>query len=130
MTTIRYYERTGLLNEPERSTGGQRLYQVDDAKRLSFIKHSRDLGFSLDAIQEMLDLQSNPQTDCATANNIAETQLALVRSRISQLQSLATELERIAKVCGGGMVADCKVIEALGDHSQCETDKHEKVEGF
>lgn len=130
VTTIRYYERSGLIDEPERSAGGQRLYKSDDVKRVSFIRHSRHLGFSLDAIREMLNLQSTPQTDCATANEIAETQLALVRSRIAQLQSLETELARIAKVCGGGMVADCKVIEALGDHSQCETDRHEKVEGF
>ena len=128
VTTIRYYERSGMMKKPERSAGGQRLYKADDVKRISFIRHSRHLGFSLDAIREMLSLQSKPETDCGTANEIAETQLALVRSRISQLQSLEKELERIASVCRGGSVADCKVIEALGDHIQCEADRHVKIE--
>ncbi len=130
ITTIRYYESVGLVSKPERSAGGRRLYGEDDIKRIGFIKHSRFLGFSLDAVREMLHLQATPEMDCSTANEIAETQLALVRQRIAQLKSLEKELERIAKVCGGGAVADCKVIEALGDHSQCDNDRHEKVEGF
>ena len=130
ITTIRYYERVGLMTKPERSAGGQRMYREDDIKRISFIKHSRHLGFSLDAIREMLQLQSTPAMDCSTANEIAETQLALVRQRIAQLTSLETELERIAKACSGGVAADCKVIDALGDHSQCDIDRHVKVEGL
>ena len=130
ITTVRYYERVGLMTKPERSAGGQRMYREDDIRRISFIKHSRHLGFSLDAIREMLQLQTTPAMDCSTANEIAETQLALVRQRIAQLTSLEKELERIAKACGGGAAADCKVIEALGDHSQCDTERHEKVEGL
>ena len=130
ITTVRYYERVGLMTKPERSAGGQRMYREDDVKRISFIRHSRHLGFSLDAVREMLQLQTAPATNCSTANDIAETQLALVRQRIAQLKSLEKELERIASVCGGGAVADCKVIEALGDHSQCENERHERIEGM
>jgi len=130
VTTIRYYETVGLMAKPERSAGGRRLYAEGDIERIGFIKHSRFLGFSLDAIREMLNLQTTPELDCSTANQIAKTQLVLVRQRISKLQALEKELERIAKACRGGSIADCKVIEALGDHSQCETKRHEKVEGF
>ena len=130
VTTIRYYERSGLLEEPDRSAGGQRLYTEADVKRITFVRHSRHLGFSLDAIRELLELQSHPGMDCETANRIAEEQLLRVRERIAQLAALETELERIAASCRGGSVGDCKVIEALGDHSQCETERHEKVEGF
>ncbi|MCK0097815.1 helix-turn-helix domain-containing protein [Qipengyuania sp. S6317L1] len=130
ITTIRYYEKVGLIAEPERSSGGRRLYLESDIKRIGFIKHSRFLGFPLDAIREMLHLQATPEMDCSTANEIAERQLALVKQRISQLQALEGELERIAEACGGGSVAECKVIEALGDHSQCEADRHVKIEGL
>lgn len=130
VTTIRYYERSGLMKTPERSAGGQRLYAADDVKHLSFIRHSRHLGFPLDAIRELLQLQSKPELDCSTANEIAETQLALVRERIAQLKSLEKELGRIATACEGGAVANCRVIEALGDHNQCDADRHEKVEGL
>ena len=130
ITTIRYYEQVGLITKPERSAGGRRIYREEDLQRVTFIRHSRHLGFSLDSIRELLDLQTEPTTDCLTVNEIAETQLALVRQRISQLQSLENELERISTVCGGGAMANCKVIEALNDHSQCETDRHEKIEGL
>ena len=130
ITTIRYYEQVGLITKPERSAGGRRIYREEDLQRVTFIRHSRHLGFSLDSIRELLDLQIEPTTDCSTVNEIAETQLALVRQRISQLQSLENELERISTVCGGGAMANCKVIEALNDHSQCETDRHEKIEGL
>jgi len=130
VTTIRYYERAGLLEEPERSAGGQRLYTEADVKRITFVRHSRHLGFSLDAIRELLALQSQPEIDCGTANQIAEDQLTKVRDRITQLRALETELERITAACRGGSVGDCKVIEALGDHNQCENKRHEKVAGF
>ena len=87
ITTIRYYEKVGLIAEPERSSGGRRLYLESDIKRIGFIKHSRFLGFPLDAIREMLHLQATPEMDCSTANQIAERQLALVKQRISQLQA-------------------------------------------
>ena len=130
VTTIRYYEKSGLLEEPDRSVGGQRLYTEADVKRITFVRHSRHLGFSLDAIRELLELQSRPEIDCGTANQIAKEQLTRVRERIAQLKALETELERITVACRGGSVGDCKVIEALGDHSQCETERHEKVAGF
>ncbi len=68
--------------------------------------------------------------DCSKANQIAERQLVLVKQRISQLQALEGELERIAEACSGGSVAECKVIEALGDHGLCEADRHVKIEGL
>ena len=56
--TIRYYEQIGLLPEPDRTEGGQRRYSNEQLDKLSFIRHSRQLGFSLEAIRELLDLWS------------------------------------------------------------------------
>mgnify|MGYP003138071549 CR=1 FL=1 len=57
--TIRYYEQIGLMPEPGRTEGGQRRYDNAQLDRLSFIRHSRQLGFSLDAIRELLDLSDH-----------------------------------------------------------------------
>ena len=60
--TIRYYEQIGLLPEPERSAGNQRLYGGKALDRLAFIRHARELGFPLEAIRDLLSLTDNPTT--------------------------------------------------------------------
>ena len=58
--TIRYYEQIGLMPEPDRTEGGQRRYGDNEQDRLAFIRHARQLGFSLEAIRELLDLSDQP----------------------------------------------------------------------
>ena len=99
--TIRYYEQIGLLPEGERTAGNQRRYDQAGLEALGFIKHARDPGFSLDDIRALMTLNGQLGADCATANRIAEAQLAEVRLRISRLQRLEAELERITRLCKG-----------------------------
>ena len=120
--TIRYYEQIGLLPEAERSLGNQRLYTHKAHERLVFIRHARDLGFSLEAIRDLLSLSDNPDQPCAAADAIARAQLAEVESRLARLAALKTELERMVVQCAGDKISDCRVIEVLSDHSQCITD--------
>lgn len=120
--TIRYYEGIGLLPEADRSAGNQRLYSRAAMDRLTFIRHARDLGFPLDAIRDLLSLSDRPDQSCAEADAIAKAQLAAVNARISRLMALKAELERMVAQCAGGSIADCRVIEVLGDHAQCHTD--------
>ncbi|KGJ02490.1 DNA-binding transcriptional regulator, MerR family [Paracoccus halophilus] len=120
--TIRYYEQIGLLPEAERSLGNQRLYTHKAHERLVFIRHARDLGFSLEAIRDLLSLSDNPDQPCAAADAIARAQLAEVESRLARLAALKTELERMVVQCAGDRISDCRVIEVLSDHSQCITD--------
>lgn len=117
--TIRYYESIGLMPEPARSAGNQRSYDGSHATRLAFIRHARELGFSLDAIRELLALSDDPERSCAQADRIATEQLVAVRLRIGRLQALETELERMLVECRHGSIADCRVIEVLGDHAHC-----------
>ncbi|WP_264211708.1 MerR family transcriptional regulator [Leisingera thetidis] len=117
--TIRYYEEIGLLPEPGRNAGNQRRYGQDGIDALGFIKHARDLGFSLEDIRALMGLDGNLGNDCAEADRIARSQLANVRARIRKLEQLAAELERISQLCDGGNGGCCKVLTALGDHSQC-----------
>jgi DNA-binding transcriptional MerR regulator len=119
--TIRYYEQAGLLPEPERSEGNQRRYGKAHLERLAFIKHGRDLGFSVEAIRALLTLSDRPTMPCDEAHAIASRHLADVRSKIARLRSLESELERISSCCSGGVpVADCQVIDALADHGCCQ----------
>lgn len=119
--TIRYYERIGLLPAPERSAGNYRVYDTSHRSRLSFVRHSRQLGFTIDDIRSLLDLADHPARDCSEADRIATGHLQQVDAKISHLLRLRSELERISGRCRGGLAADCQVIEALADHSSCGT---------
>lgn len=120
--TIRYYEQIGLLQEPERTHGGQRRYDDAALDRLSFVRHARQLGFSLDAIRELLDLADNPDHDCKNVDAIAHRQLRQVEQRIARLEALRDELQRMLRQCAGGRTSHCRVLEVLRDHSECLAD--------
>lgn len=111
--TIRYYEQIGLLPPPDRTAGNQRSYQRAHADRLAFIRHSRELGFPLEAIRSLLTLVDKPNQSCAEADRIARAQLR----EVERLNALKTELERMVAECHQGKIADCHVIEVLTDHS-------------
>ncbi len=117
--TIRYYEDAGMLPVPERSPSNQRLYGAATVERLNFIRHSRELGFPLEAIRDLLSLSDKPDQSCAAADAIAQVQLRAVEARIARLQNLKSELERMISQCAGGKISECRVIESLSDHDQC-----------
>ena len=114
--TIRYYEEIGVMPEPERSRGNQRLYGQVHIHRLMFIRHSRELGFSLDDIRELLDLADKPNQSCESVTNVAKNHLNEVNSRISRLNKVKSELERMIGQCNGKQMHDCRIIEALAHH--------------
>ena len=125
--TIRYYEQIGLMPEPGRTEGGQRRYGNADLDRLAFIRHSRQLGFPLDAIRDLLDLADHPDRDCSAVDSIARQQLREVENRMARLEALKRELERMIGECSGGATSDCRVLEVLRDHSECLAEDHDSV---
>ncbi len=125
--TIRYYEQIGLLPPAERSAGNQRLYSQRALDRLTFIRHARDLGFSLDAIRELLGLADNRAMSCKAVDAIARTHLTDVRARIRRLHALETELQKMLDHSAHGTIADCRVVEVLGNHALCADDSHMPV---
>lgn len=120
--TIRYYENSGLLPKPPRTSGNHRLYTDDDLRRLEFIRHCRDLGLPLGDIAALLDLRARPEQSCARADAMVKKHLADVQSRIARLEVLRAELQRIVSADCPGRIADCEVIDALADHSKCHCD--------
>lgn len=118
--TIRYYEQIGLLPEPPRTEGNRRTYHRKDAERLTFIRHSRELGFEIDQIRTLLTLQDRPDQSCSDADVIARSRLVEVKEKIASLKALEKELERMVDGCSHGRVESCRVIEILADHLQCK----------
>jgi len=117
--TVRYYERIGLLPSPPRTSSNYRSYGPDERQRLAFIRHSRELGFTIEEVRSLLDLSDHPERDCAAADQIASHHLEQVEAKIAQLATLRDELDRIIGRCRGGLAAECRVIEALGNHALC-----------
>jgi DNA-binding transcriptional MerR regulator len=116
---IRWYEEQGLLPPPRRTQGGQRRYDEAALNRILFIRHARDLGFSLQDIRALLELAAHPEAPCAHADDIARRQLANVRAKIAELRALEKELLRMVSECPSGEVRRCRVIEVISDHAQC-----------
>src|SRR3954447_13225533 len=123
--TIRYYEEIGLLPAPSRTEANRRLFDATDLRRLAFIRHARELGFEVGAIRTLLSLQDNPDQPCAAADQIARAHLAEVEQRIASLIALKAELQRMVSECACGRVAECRVIEILADHGQCQNKYHQ-----
>ncbi len=113
--TIRYYERINLTPPPPRTDSGRRLYGAEDVRRLTFIRHARELGFDIASIKRMLGLQDVPEASCEQVSRIAADQLAAVESRIRRLLGLKSELTRMIEECDNGKVATCRIIEVLAD---------------
>lgn len=126
--TIRYYEQIGLMPAPARTEGNQRRYRRDHLERLTFIRHARELGFTLDDVRDLLQLSQHPQAPCERADDIATRHLASVRDRIRRLQLLEAELARVADGCAADAVADCRVIELLSNHDRCLSPTHPPVD--
>jgi len=120
--TIRYYEQMGLIAAPERSSGNQRRYTNAELDRLTFIRHARDLGLSLDAIRELLHLSEQPEMPCVEAHVIATAHLSDIRKRIARLKRLEKELTRIEASCNADHVGECRIIHVLADHALCESE--------
>ena len=128
VTTIRYYESIGLIDSPERSEGGQRLYDRQAVHRMSFVRHARDLGFSLEAIRDLITLSSHEDRSCAEIDDIARRHAADIRHRITRLKALEKELERMIAACAVNRVSDCRVLAVLADHDLCAAPDHGREE--
>ena len=111
--TIRYYERIGLLADPPRTEGGHRMFATDHAKRLTFIRRSRGLGFTLEQVRELLGMVDGANFTCEQVRGITIEHLQAVREEISDLRRMEDVLATMADQCTGGQILHCPVVEAL-----------------
>jgi MerR family mercuric resistance operon transcriptional regulator len=112
--TIRYYEREGLLPEAGRSEGGHRRYSEDHLKRLTFIVHSRELGFSQPEVRELLALAADGGRRCDEVRDVASQHLGEVRTKLGALRRMESVLEGLVGACASGQrEAHCPLLDAL-----------------
>lgn len=110
--TIRYYERAGVLPAPPRSVAGYRQYDDVHRQRLTFVKRSRELGFTLEEVRSLLDLVDGGYT-CGQVRDLTLSHVEDIRARIVDLQRMERTLQATADRCSGGNTPDCPIIEAL-----------------
>ncbi len=113
--TVRYYQRRGLLDTPERGggpgLGGIRRYAADDVRRLRFIRSAQAAGFTLEQIAELIELDATD--DRSRARDLARERLAALDARIAELQAARGALARLERACGTGAAGPCPIIEAF-----------------
>lgn len=111
--TVRYYEKIGLLPPPARTSANYRAYGSEHLARLSFIRRARDLGFTLEAVRELLTLSDDKAQSCEAVDSIAQSHLTEIDRKIGDLSALRSELDRVLGSCRHGTIGDCKIIETL-----------------
>ena len=110
--TIRFYQRKGLLSEPDKPSGSIRRYGEADVARIRFVKSAQRLGFSLDEIAELLRLEDG--TRCREASILAEQKLKDVREKLAELTRMESVLSELICACHAtkGSVS-CPLIDSL-----------------
>ena len=110
---IRQYERAGVIPTPGRTFAGYRLYGSADLDRLRFIKRSRQLGFPLTRIGELLSLMNDSNRTSAQVKRVAQAHAAELDLRIKQMQAMRHTLMRLAETCKGDNGQDCPILDGL-----------------
>jgi len=111
--TIRYYEKCGLLDAPDRSAGGHRIYSDVDARKLVFIRRCRELGFSLIEIEQLLGLADVGEKSCEQVQRSTQTHLDDVQCKIRDLRKMERTLKDMINRCEENVSASCPIIESL-----------------
>ena len=111
--TIRYYEKIGIFPKPPRTEGGHRIYSENHLKRLVFIRRGRELGFSLEDIRALLKLIDGGGHTCQQVEAITLHHLGNIHQKILDLKKLGKILAKISSECGGGVVPECPILDAL-----------------
>ncbi len=118
--TVRFYEREGLLAEPEREPSGYRRYATRHLQRLQFIRHCRSLDIALSDIRELLAFAAEPGRSCAQVNALLDAHIATVQKRLRALRTLEKQLVALRKQCDGDTSHSCAILEsfmtAAGEH--------------
>ena len=110
--TIRYYQRRGLMPEPDRPVNGQRHYAVDAVRRVRFIKRAQVLGFTLEEIGGLLELDEAHA--CAETRELAAHKLEIIESKLDDLKAMRRALTALLRECDSGAAKGaCPIIHAL-----------------
>ena len=112
--TLRYYERRGLLPEPERTPSGYRAYGADAVRLVRFVKRAQQLGFTLNDIEELLHLADGGPATCQAAKSMARTRIVDLEQRIDELTGMRDALARLIDTCDQPRAQrDCPILQEI-----------------
>jgi len=112
--TIRFYEKQELIAKPQRSDAGYRQYPLDTLKRIRFIQHCKEVGFTLKDIGELLALRQEPGASCTEIKLCTMQKIEEVDQKIHDLNQIREALARMIMKCSGhGALSECPILEEL-----------------
>ena len=113
---IRHYESIGLITAPARTEAGYRVYGERELHLLRFIRHSRDLGFSLEQTRSLLGLWQDRTRPSREVRALAQAHLDELQAKLAELQAMQATLEQLVRCCHGDERPDCPILDSLGRH--------------
>ena len=112
--TIRFYQKRGLVAEPQRRGTGYRVYDEDAVDRIRFIKNAQSLGFTLNEISELLRLEQDTRSQCADLQERADDKITLIENKIAELSRMREELLRLSNSCANNKpLSECRLMNCL-----------------
>ena len=118
METLRFYERRGILKEPERRSSGYREYPAETVRIVRFIKRSQELGFTLNEIQELLALREDDTRSCDEVRDAASEKIVEIEAKLRKLESMKHALSVLVNSCVGETTSrECPILDALDDNA-------------
>jgi Cu(I)-responsive transcriptional regulator len=132
---IRHYESVGLFPEASRTDAGYRQYTDKEIHTLRFIRHSRDLGFSIEQIRELLGLWQNRRRPSRQVRALAQAHIEELEDKLKEIQAMKATLEHLVHCCHGDERPDCPIIDTLAREAppmapQAATHRHGKTAGL
>ena len=112
---IRYYESTGLIPAAGRTGSGYRVYSETEVQILRFIRRSRDLGFPVEKIEELLALRRDRSRQSGDVKRLALEQISGLERKITEMQAMMETLQHLAEACCGDHRPDCPILTDLGN---------------
>ncbi|MDX2143824.1 MAG: Cu(I)-responsive transcriptional regulator [Rhodospirillaceae bacterium] len=111
--TLRYYEDSGLIRPTARAANGYRDYSPADVHKLRFVKHARELGFTVEQCAELLSLYDDKNRQAGDVKAIAARHLAEIDAKIADLKRMRATLSHLITCCAGDHRPDCPILEGL-----------------
>jgi Cu(I)-responsive transcriptional regulator len=115
---IRHYEEVGLIPKVRRTFSNYRMYTDNDVHQLKFIRHARNLGFSMKQIGDLLGLWRNTRRSSSQVKALAQTHIAELEQKIEEMRAMKATLEQLASHCHGDDRPDCPILEGLAQDDE------------
>ena len=121
---LRYYEREGLIDAPDRDGNGYRRYAEAAVRHIRFIKRAQQVGFTLNEIKDLLSLQTDPAASCCDVRAQAADKVRGMEQKIAVLEGMKSVLSQWIEECSGyGPLTECPILDALNTGD--EEDEHD-----